>query len=64
VTAMIERLGPELPILERLPVGEVSRAGFTAVADAIDRVRKGDVATDPGADGEYGSVHLPSPALF
>jgi DNA helicase II / ATP-dependent DNA helicase PcrA len=64
VTAMIERLCPELPILHRLPAGAVRDAGFPEVADAIDRVRKGDVVTDPGADGEYGSVHLPSPALF
>jgi DNA helicase-2/ATP-dependent DNA helicase PcrA len=61
VTAMIERLGPELPILQWLPPDEVREAGFPAVADALDQVRKGEVSTDPGFDGEYGSVHLPRP---
>ena len=64
VDGMIERLGPELPILASMPIGEVREAGFPDVADALDRVRRGDVATEPGFDGEYGSVHLPAPALF
>jgi PHP family Zn ribbon phosphoesterase len=58
VDAMIERLGPELPILERLPVDAVQDSGFPEVADAIDLVRRGQVLRDPGFDGEYGAIHL------
>ena len=54
--AMLERLGPELPILERLPVDAIEEAGFPAVAEAIGKVRRGEVVRTPGFDGEYGSI--------
>jgi DNA helicase-2/ATP-dependent DNA helicase PcrA len=56
VDAMLERLGPELPILERLPLAAIDKAGFPAVAEAIGKVRRGQVERDPGFDGEYGSI--------
>jgi DNA helicase II / ATP-dependent DNA helicase PcrA len=56
--AMLERLGPELPILEGLPLEAIRDGGFPEVADAIGRVRRGQVVRDPGFDGEYGAVHL------
>jgi DNA helicase II / ATP-dependent DNA helicase PcrA len=58
VDAMLERLGPELPILERLPLEAVDRAGFPEVAEAIGKVRHGQVVRTPGFDGQYGSVAL------
>jgi DNA helicase-2/ATP-dependent DNA helicase PcrA len=58
VDALIERLGPELPILEALAVDEISQAGFPAVAEAVDRVRRGLVTADPGFDGEYGAIRV------
>jgi uncharacterized protein (TIGR00375 family) len=59
VDAMIEQLGPELPILEHVPLDEIDKAGFPAVAEAIGKVRRGQVERDPGFDGEYGSIRLP-----
>jgi DNA helicase II / ATP-dependent DNA helicase PcrA len=56
VDAMIGPLGPELPILERLPLDAVDKAGFPEVAEAIGKVRRGQVVRDPGFDGQYGSV--------
>jgi PHP family Zn ribbon phosphoesterase len=56
VDAMIELLGPELPILERLPLDAIDEAGFPAVAGAIGKVRRGQVVRDPGFDGQYGSI--------
>jgi len=56
VDAMIEVLGPELPILERLPLDAVDKAGFPEVAEALGKVRGGQVVRDPGFDGQYGSV--------
>jgi uncharacterized protein (TIGR00375 family) len=56
IDAMIELLGPELPILERLPLDAIDEAGFPAVAGAIGKVRRGQVERDPGFDGQYGSI--------
>jgi uncharacterized protein (TIGR00375 family) len=56
VDAMIERLGPELPILERLPLDAIEQAGFPKAAEAIGKVRRGQVVRVPGYDGEYGSI--------
>ena len=58
VDAMYERLGPELPILAHLALEAVADAGFPAEAEAIGKVRRGEVVWDPGFDGEYGSVRL------
>ena len=62
VDAMIDRLGPELPILGHLPLEAIDEAGFPAVAEAIGRVRRGQVIRDPGFDGEYGSIRLAADA--
>jgi DNA helicase-2/ATP-dependent DNA helicase PcrA len=56
IDAMVELLGPELPILERLPLEAIDKAGFPAVAEAIGKVRRGEVLRDPGFDGQYGSI--------
>ncbi|HEX8132099.1 MAG TPA: hypothetical protein VF880_01520, partial [Actinomycetes bacterium] len=58
VEAMLEQLGPELPILERLPLDAIGKAGFPAEAEAIGKVRSGQVVRDPGFDGQYGSIRL------
>ena len=60
VDAMIERLGPELPILERLPLDAIEEAGFPAEAEAVGMVRRGQVELTPGFDGEYGSFRFAS----
>jgi DNA helicase-2/ATP-dependent DNA helicase PcrA len=56
--AMLEQLGPELPVLERLPLDAIDQAGFPAVAEAIGKVRRGEVVRSPGFDGQYGSIRL------
>ena len=53
---MIERLGPELPMLERLPLDAIDKAGFPAEAEAIGKVRRSQVVRTPGFDGQYGSI--------
>jgi DNA helicase II / ATP-dependent DNA helicase PcrA len=63
VDAMLEVLGPELPVLERVAVEAIATAGFPAVADAIGKVRRGQVVRDPGFDGEYGSIRPASGRL-
>ena len=58
VDAMVELLGPELPILERLPLDAIDEAGFPEVAEAIGMVRRGQVVRTPGYDGQYGSIRI------
>jgi DNA helicase II / ATP-dependent DNA helicase PcrA len=58
IDAMVELFGPELPMLERLPLEAIDKAGFPAVAEAIGKVRRGEVVRDPGFDGQYGSIRV------
>jgi DNA helicase II / ATP-dependent DNA helicase PcrA len=59
---LVERLGPELDILERVPTEDIAAAGPPLVAEAIDRVRRGAVLREAGYDGEYGIIRVFTPA--
>ena len=61
VTGLVDRLGPELEILERIPVEEVAKFAPPLVAEAITRVRRGQVVWEPGYDGEYGTIRIFTP---
>ncbi|HEX3214580.1 MAG TPA: UvrD-helicase domain-containing protein, partial [Actinomycetota bacterium] len=61
VTGLVDQLGPELDILERIPLDEIAKAGPPLVAEAIDRVRRGAVLRDAGYDGEYGTIRVFTP---
>lgn len=52
------RLGPELAILRAVPEEELRREGGPLLAEAIARMRRGEVETEGGYDGEFGRVHL------
>jgi len=58
VAALVERLGPELRILERVPLETIRRTGSTLVAEGIDRLRRGKVLCEAGFDGEYGVIRV------
>ena len=55
---LINNLGNEFSILMDLPPETIKRAGFTLLADAIGRMRAGDVSISPGYDGEYGKIRV------
>jgi uncharacterized protein (TIGR00375 family) len=55
---LLEKLGPELAILMDIPVADIARTGHPDIADAIARVRAGDVTIEPGYDGDYGRVTI------
>ncbi|MBF0295334.1 MAG: UvrD-helicase domain-containing protein [Magnetococcales bacterium] len=55
---MLCALGPELSILEALPVEEIRSAGSARLAEAIGRVRRGEVIRQGGYDGEYGVIRV------
>ena len=61
VTGLVDQLGPELDILERIPTDEIAKAAPPLVAEAIDRVRRGAVLRDAGYDGEYGTIRIFTP---
>lgn len=58
---LLERLGPELTILRHRPVEDVAREGGPLLAEALARMRRGEVQISPGYDGLFGEVHLFTP---
>ncbi|HET9226096.1 MAG TPA: UvrD-helicase domain-containing protein, partial [Thermoanaerobaculia bacterium] len=58
---LVGRLGPEIEILERVPLEDVSRAGEPLLAEALSRLRAGKVRRESGYDGEYGVIRLFEP---
>ncbi|WP_166345315.1 UvrD-helicase domain-containing protein [Phytoactinopolyspora limicola] len=52
--------GPELGILDDVPVEDLER-GSPQLAEAIRRLRRGQVIRDAGYDGEYGTIRLFDP---
>ncbi len=55
-------LGPELGILRDIPIEDIDRVAGAAVAEAVRRVRTGELSIAAGYDGEFGSVQIFSPA--
>ena len=55
---LLAKLGPELAILESVPLEDIARAGEPLLGEAIARLRRGQVIRDAGYDGEYGVIHL------
>jgi len=53
-------LGPELAILQEVPVEEIA-AHSPLLAEAIARLRRGEVIREAGYDGEYGVIRLFQP---
>ena len=57
---LTQSLGSEFDILLKIPAEEISKAGGENLAEAIMKVRTGDIYIDPGYDGEYGVVKIES----
>jgi len=58
VSAMVERFGPELAILGDVPLADLAAGAPSVVAEAIARLRRGEVRRDAGYDGVYGTIRL------
>ena len=58
---LVAALGPELTILTTVPLADIRRCGGELLAEAIDRLRRGQVRRTPGYDGEYGVIRLFDP---
>jgi uncharacterized protein (TIGR00375 family) len=55
---LVEHLGPELSILEKVPLEQLAEVAGARVAEGVGRVRDGLVTVQPGYDGVYGKVHV------
>lgn len=60
IDALTTALGPELTILEELPPDEVAPHS-PLLAEAVTRLRRGEVIREAGYDGEYGTIRLFEP---
>jgi uncharacterized protein (TIGR00375 family) len=54
----IHEFGDEQTILIEVPVADLARVAPEKVAEAIDRMRQGQVSIAPGHDGEYGRIRI------
>jgi DNA helicase II / ATP-dependent DNA helicase PcrA len=61
---LLAALGPELEILTTTPADDIRRAGGELLAEAVVRLRRGQVRRTPGFDGEYGVIRLFDPAAL
>lgn len=54
---LLQALGPEIQILQRVPLGEIEENG-PMLAEALSRMRQGQVYVEAGFDGQYGRIRL------
>jgi DNA helicase II / ATP-dependent DNA helicase PcrA len=55
---LLSTLGSELPILESVPIEDIAHGSSALLAEAISRLRAGNVIREAGYDGEYGTIRL------
>ena len=55
---LLGRLGPELPLLNALPLEDIAPASSSLVAEAVSRLRRQEVIRQAGYDGVYGTIRL------
>ena len=55
---LLNQLGPELQLLNDIPLEDIRKSGDTLIAEAISRLRKQEVIRDAGYDGVYGTIKL------
>lgn len=61
VSRLVAALGPELRILTEADPTDIRRVGGSLLAEAVTRLRRGQVRREAGYDGEYGVVALFGP---
>jgi uncharacterized protein (TIGR00375 family) len=55
---MCSEFGSELNALVRTDIEKINSKFGDKIAEGVEKVRKGDIAIDPGFDGEYGHVKI------
>ena len=56
--SLLGQLGPELQLVNTLPLEDIEPAASPLVAEAISRLRKQEVIRHAGYDGVYGTIRL------
>ncbi|MFW6137972.1 MAG: UvrD-helicase domain-containing protein [Spirochaetota bacterium] len=60
-SSLIQKAGPEVDILLRMPPEDLKRYGGEELAEGIRRMRAREVAIEQGFDGEYGKIRVFGP---
>ncbi|MBI4991327.1 DNA helicase UvrD, partial [Candidatus Gottesmanbacteria bacterium] len=55
---LTDYFGDEFKVLLEISTSDITKISGPKVAEAIDKVRKGDIAVDPGYDGVFGVVKI------
>lgn len=55
---LLQKLGNEFKILMDVPCNAIEEAGSSLLAEAVSRMRSGNVHIAPGYDGEYGKIKI------
>jgi len=55
---LLARVGPEIHVLTKAPIEDIEKAGYPLAAEAVARLRRGEVAREAGYDGAYGRIRL------
>lgn len=55
---LVTKLAPELKLLTKIPLDQITRISSEKIAQGIDRVRMGKLKIEPGYDNTYGVVKI------
>jgi len=55
---LCKELESELHVLLRAPIADIEKVGGMKMAQGVTKVREGNIAIEPGYDGEYGKVAI------
>jgi uncharacterized protein (TIGR00375 family) len=55
---IVKNVGPEIEILDSIPIDKIKAMVAPEIAEAIEKVRHGKVKVKPGYDGVYGIVSI------
>ena len=55
---LISKIGSEFAVLNDAKLKNIEKAGGYIIAEAIKRMRKGNLTISPGYDGEYGKIGI------
>jgi DNA helicase-2/ATP-dependent DNA helicase PcrA len=56
--SLLRTVGSELDVLLRIPVADIKHETGDVIAEAVRRMRKGEVRITEGYDGEYGKIRV------
>jgi PHP family Zn ribbon phosphoesterase len=57
-TTLCNELGSEITVLLKTSIKEIMHIAGAKIAEGVKKVRAGDIAIEPGYDGEYGKVKI------